>query len=710
MKQVKVDLHVHTPASADYKGKKDDSEYLDIIEKCIDNNLSTIAITDHNTIKGYEKFKILEFENNNTLMYLNKLGDGQNDTIKKLEEIKNKFEKITIIPGIELSVYPNIHFIILFNENIETNLINDFLISDLGINQSTTNADTKTVINKTPDQLANICKEKFNDEFLIILPHVDSSNGAWNELEGQSRINLYNNSLIFCYQILNLDTIEKINKISNNNGYDKNKKITFIQASDFHGSDGSSPGSQHSIFESETKINFHKLKKLIKNSKPKLSSSLIDEMYNNFKKEHSILSIKFDNKIEIKDESSRIEISEKFCAFLNSEGCAFEIIVNNTNDQYAETSDIIINLLKKEIFPHLDPDSISGFLVFDFSYSITKKKFDLVIRKRTKVFLYNDKILLYDNNIIRTAKSNEINSIVLKNSYNRFYKRKEKFLEKKSNDILLVSKAFIADSIFSKIYPYFSSSQIGNYSDIDTSHIPPEDLLKTEKYGNGIYNGDYYYIENGDVKGGRLENSYSRVTCPEFKFDKSFSYCNEDSVSKQKCLAICDDGRVFFIGSAKRLFSESPILEFTINDEYIENEDKFLKGFSVYLKSNFILWFCLMFYETFDLTSLIMKKRNAIPVFKNKDIYIELSSYCNNIILEENEFLKKIPKIRENSDAHKFIKNHNVKINNQMILVEKQIVKNLNLTKSDYVSIVKTLNDLGYYTYEAIDNINTIFQ
>lgn len=50
---VKVDLHIHTPASICYKGKKDDEEYLRILRTAKKKDLRVIAITDHNSILGY---------------------------------------------------------------------------------------------------------------------------------------------------------------------------------------------------------------------------------------------------------------------------------------------------------------------------------------------------------------------------------------------------------------------------------------------------------------------------------------------------------------------------------------------------------------------------------------------------------------------------------------------------------------------------------
>ena len=51
----KVDLHVHTPASSCYTGDKSENGYWEILRSAIKNNVKLIAITDHNTLAGYEK-------------------------------------------------------------------------------------------------------------------------------------------------------------------------------------------------------------------------------------------------------------------------------------------------------------------------------------------------------------------------------------------------------------------------------------------------------------------------------------------------------------------------------------------------------------------------------------------------------------------------------------------------------------------------------
>lgn len=85
------DLHVHTPASYDYKDKSISNN--DIINSLVANNISVVAITDHHTID-----------------------------IRRIQELQviAESKNITILPGIEfcseLGGNQAIHFIGIFSE------------------------------------------------------------------------------------------------------------------------------------------------------------------------------------------------------------------------------------------------------------------------------------------------------------------------------------------------------------------------------------------------------------------------------------------------------------------------------------------------------------------------------------------------------------------------------------------------------------------
>ena len=51
----RIDLHLHTPASADYQ--EPGASFLDILRQAESKGLDIIAFTDHNTVAGYRRMQ-----------------------------------------------------------------------------------------------------------------------------------------------------------------------------------------------------------------------------------------------------------------------------------------------------------------------------------------------------------------------------------------------------------------------------------------------------------------------------------------------------------------------------------------------------------------------------------------------------------------------------------------------------------------------------
>ena len=66
----RMDLHLHTPASIDYK--QQNVTYLDFLKKAEEKNLDIIAFADHNTAIGYAHY-LEEVESLELLERLNRL-------------------------------------------------------------------------------------------------------------------------------------------------------------------------------------------------------------------------------------------------------------------------------------------------------------------------------------------------------------------------------------------------------------------------------------------------------------------------------------------------------------------------------------------------------------------------------------------------------------------------------------------------------------
>lgn len=151
----KCDLHVHSPASKDYvkvDSKNDDiTEYILLIESFAQSDTNVIAITDHNTSKGY--YEIKKLLNNN-------------------KELQDKLYDKLILPGVEITCYGK-HFLAIFQEEYPESKLNA-LLTEAGIDVEEQGTEKASADRLSPLMLC----EKVNEYGgIIIIAHADSENG-----------------------------------------------------------------------------------------------------------------------------------------------------------------------------------------------------------------------------------------------------------------------------------------------------------------------------------------------------------------------------------------------------------------------------------------------------------------------------------------------------------------------------------------------------
>ena len=118
-----MDLHIHTPASADYQ--EPDATYLDILHKAEARNLDIIAFTDHNTVGGYKAM----VEEIDRLAYLEELGRATADEKRRLAEYRRLLEKILVLPGFEFTATFGFHILGIFSPKTTIRQIEHTLLS-----------------------------------------------------------------------------------------------------------------------------------------------------------------------------------------------------------------------------------------------------------------------------------------------------------------------------------------------------------------------------------------------------------------------------------------------------------------------------------------------------------------------------------------------------------------------------------------------------
>ena len=159
LKLRKVDLHVHTPASHDFKNKAVTADQ--IVEQAQKVGLDAIAITDHNNVDFIDEVKAAA-----------------------------KKAKFTVFPGIEIScgasVRGSIHLIALFDPSRTKDDLQK-LVGQFGIKGTGENAFSS----KSVSDVIDIVREVGG---LPTLAHANSTHGALKDITGNPRTDIVRNS------------------------------------------------------------------------------------------------------------------------------------------------------------------------------------------------------------------------------------------------------------------------------------------------------------------------------------------------------------------------------------------------------------------------------------------------------------------------------------------------------------------------------------
>lgn len=111
MKWYTMDLHLHTPASADYL--QPEVSYLDILKQAAKRGLDIISFTDHNTVAGYRRMKE-EIDQLNLLKKLNRLLPEEES---RLNDYQRLLKRVLVLPGFEFTATFGFHILAIFPED-----------------------------------------------------------------------------------------------------------------------------------------------------------------------------------------------------------------------------------------------------------------------------------------------------------------------------------------------------------------------------------------------------------------------------------------------------------------------------------------------------------------------------------------------------------------------------------------------------------------
>jgi len=123
MQWYRADLHMHTPASIDYKDKE--AHFLDILRRAEYRGIDIIAFTDHNTVNGYAAM-IREVER---LTFLEEMGRALPEETRLLLEYQRLLDKVLVLPGFEFTATFGFHVLGIFAPSTPIRTIEHILLS-----------------------------------------------------------------------------------------------------------------------------------------------------------------------------------------------------------------------------------------------------------------------------------------------------------------------------------------------------------------------------------------------------------------------------------------------------------------------------------------------------------------------------------------------------------------------------------------------------
>ena len=165
----RVDLHLHTPGSADYA--EPGVSYLDILHKAESRDLDIIAFTDHNTVSGYGAMQ-KEIAELRLLKQLNRLRSEEKGRLDEYERLLNK---VLVLPGFELTATLGFHILGIFSPQTTQREL-EYVLLHLNVPPDKLD-DGSTEVGATVDVLTAY---RIIDEAggLVIAPHANSSHGV----------------------------------------------------------------------------------------------------------------------------------------------------------------------------------------------------------------------------------------------------------------------------------------------------------------------------------------------------------------------------------------------------------------------------------------------------------------------------------------------------------------------------------------------------
>ncbi|MEP7287701.1 MAG: RNA-binding domain-containing protein [Chloroflexota bacterium] len=230
MQWFRIDLHLHTPSSADYQ--ETEVSYLDILHRAEMRGLDIIAFTDHNTVAGYQAM-LTEIEQ---LAMLERLERATPDEMRRLAEYHRLLDKILVLPGFEFTATLGFHILGIFSPEMRPRQIEHILLS-LNIPPPALDEGSSNV-GASADVLS--AYRAINEAGgVVIAAHANSGHGVAMrgfDFGGQTKIAYTQDPHLHCLEVTDLDRRGRVTtaKFFDGTKPEYPRHMRCIQGSDAH--------------------------------------------------------------------------------------------------------------------------------------------------------------------------------------------------------------------------------------------------------------------------------------------------------------------------------------------------------------------------------------------------------------------------------------------------------------------------------------------
>jgi hypothetical protein len=720
---VAVDLHVHTPASKDYEGPKEDNEFVALLRranefeksttqkklfKSIVKPVSCVAFTDHNSIDGFRKWKSI-YDKSASLAEAIRDRDPSNPLLKELNADLDSLKSVRVLMGAEVKAYPGVHLLIIWHESVQPETAEKFLSDAYSKPYSQINGDPEPTTTLTIGQLLDLVNTTFGQNAMVVAPHVESGGGLFEctkELP-QVRISALIHGALRAISFNKAETREKISNLLLQPEYRRSEPIAYIQASDSHGTRGVIGHPRTEVHVPNGRPTFSSIRQAFCHSiRVKCSVDLLEQEYKALTGNQPVAHFVSLGELAFSDQDTS-RLCRFVCASLNSGKGVVELEANGISDQEVRKYPEQINkqfrdLVNREIEP-----AMRGTFSRLLTFSSSRVKLLLKPDGGKRVFTSGGFVYIHDDTGPRPAKSFEIEAIVARNIDSQFGERFSDTLDDTAQNAILLAKMPSAIPLLLKCRPQLSFltrkrlsatklqtvSAKGREADDDAQEIMQGSY---EEHTFGVSKGNCAFLPRRPAAPREREHYY--------RFSAFQALLPEGTVERLSNKRFDKPTIIVAAGGAVVLVGAMPVITtmaaFSLGVP--EELEPHLVGVFAWLKSSFFVWYCAVHLGDPDFYKLLLDPTNTFPIphfAGNEEFYRRMASMAQNIVLEERKFLEEIERLTkrglDKSTREKMRVRHNSVANGMCLSIDKEVAEFLALSPDDRESIASTLQKIG---------------